>query len=362
MRMGDCEADRVGCPRLPVCVTMSTWVILLTVVVLVLVAVWPNHGLLARWRMGRRLAARVRREDALKHLLKAEANSQPASLESVAGAVEIRRGAATELLADMDRRGLVSFEHGDLRLRPSGRELALHVIRTHRLWERHLAENTGVDEREWHRRAEREEHRLSPEQTAALAAALGNPELDPHGDVIPVPGGTLPPEPGQPLGALAPNAVARIVHVEDEPQVIYAQLTALGIRPGMSLCVLEKSPQRIRFWADGREHVLAPMLANNISVALLPEYQPSDLFEEQYLASLEPGQQARILSLSPACRGAERRRLLDLGFVPGTVVLAELASPGGDPTAYRVRETSVALRREQASLIRITAATAAPVS
>lgn len=338
---------------------MSTGVLLLALLLLVLVLAWPRQGLLARWRAGRHLTARVQREDALKHLLKSEANNHPASIESVAGAVEIRRGPATELLADMDRRGLISFEQGDLRLLPPGRELALHVIRTHRLWESHLAENTGVAEREWHRRAEREEHRLSPQQADALAASLGNPARDPHGDVIPVPGGELPPEAGRPLSALALNTAARIVHVEDEPQVIYAQLTAEGIRPGMKLCVLDKSPQRLRFWADGREHVLAPMLAGNVSVAPLPEYQPSDLFEEQYLVSLRPGQRARILSLSPACRGPERRRLLDLGFVPGTAIEVEMVSPGGDPIAYRVRDTTVALRREQASLIRITEAQAA---
>jgi len=335
---------------------MSTWVILAALLALALVTGWPRHGLIARWREGRGLAARVRREDALKHLLKAEANHQPATIESVAGAVEIRRASAVGLLADMDRRGLISFEQGDLRLLPAGRELALHVIRTHRLWESHLAENTGISESEWHRQAERAEHRLSREQADALAAALGNPARDPHGDVIPVPGGVLPPEPGQPLSAVPLNTAVRIVHVEDEPQAIYAQLTAQGIRPGMKLCVLDKTPHRLRFWADGQEHVLAPMFANNVSVALLPDYQASDLFEEQYLASLRPGQQARILNLSPACRGAERRRLLDLGFVPGTTIEAEMASPGGDPMAYRVRETTVALRREQARLIRITTA------
>jgi len=49
----------------------------------------------------------------------------------------------------------------------------------------------------------------------------------------------------------------------------------------------------------------------------------------------------------------ERRRLLDLGFVPGTTIEVEMVSPGGDPTAYRVRGTLIALRREQSSLIYI---------
>ena len=57
--------------------------------------------------------------------------------------------------------------------------------------------------------------------------------------------------------------------------------------------------------------------------------------------------------ISPTCRGTERRRFLDLGILPGTAVEAELVSPGGDPTAYRVRGTLLALRAEQAQNIHI---------
>lgn len=69
------------------------------------------------------------------------------------------------------------------------------------------------------------------------------------------------------------------------------------------------------------------------------------------LADLPIGAAGVVIEL--ALRGAERRRLLDLGLVPGTVVVAEMRSPLGDPVAYRVRGASVALRREQARQIRI---------
>ena len=52
---------------------------------------------------------------------------------------------------------------------------------------------------------------------------------------------------------------------------------------------------------------------------------------------------------------AERRRMFDLGIMPGTMIASELHSPLGDPTAYRVRDALVALRREQAELIEIVA-------
>lgn len=70
------------------------------------------------------------------------------------------------------------------------------------------------------------------------------------------------------------------------------------------------------------------------------------------LADLPVGQAGVVAELT--LRGPERRRLLDLGLVPGTVVVAEMRSPLGDPVAYRVRGATVALRREQARAIRIT--------
>jgi Fe2+ transport system protein FeoA len=59
------------------------------------------------------------------------------------------------------------------------------------------------------------------------------------------------------------------------------------------------------------------------------------------------------VTISRRCRGAERRRLLDLGVLPGTVIQAEIRSPNGDPTAYLVRDALIALRAEQAEFIRI---------
>jgi Fe2+ transport system protein FeoA len=67
------------------------------------------------------------------------------------------------------------------------------------------------------------------------------------------------------------------------------------------------------------------------------------------LADLQPGQAGVVQSLHS--RGLERRRMMDLGIVPGTTIWAEMSSPLGDPVAYRVRGALVALRREQAQLI-----------
>lgn len=314
---------------------------------------WPRYGVLARWRTAQELARRTRREDALKHILKCEADARPATLESVAGAVHLTIGDAARLLEELEARDLLTFSGGHLRLRSKGREMGLHIVRAHRLWESYLAEYTGVAEDQWHVQAEKQEHLLTPEETRVLAARLGHPVCDPHGDIIPDSVRALIEDQSESLNGIDVETPVVITHLEDEPVTVYRQLVAEGLRPGMQAFVTERSDTRIRFWADGNEHVLAPVLAENVSVKRLPEFRQPELVEEELLAGLRPGERARVVGLSPACRGADRRRLLDLGFVPGTTVEVDMISPAGDPTAYRVRGSVIALRREQANLIRI---------
>jgi DtxR family transcriptional regulator, Mn-dependent transcriptional regulator len=332
---------------------MSTALLVILSLVSLAGTAWPQHGLLARWRQARELARRARREDALKHILKSEAGGHIATVHSIAGALQTTAGAAAHLLAELEERGLLTFEDGQLRLKPAGRELGLHVVRAHRLWESYLAEQTGVAEAQWHPRADIQEHLLSPPQVDALAARLGYPTRDPHGDAIPSVEGPLEENPGRSLNSAEPGTPVLITHLEDEPETVYSQLVALGLRPGMRAFVIEKSLARIRFWADGNELVLAPVLAQNVSIRPLPELRPQDLLEAEFLSDLKPGGRTRVVGLSPACRSPERRRLMDLGFVPGTWVEVEMISPAGDPTAYRVRGTVVALRRQQAGLIQV---------
>lgn len=332
---------------------METALLLVACLVALAVVLWPRQGLWARWLLARDLASRIRREDALKHIIKSEANGRAATLNSLAGALQITTGNAARLLEELEESELLTFEGGDLRLKPAGREMGLHVVRAHRLWESYLAEQTGVPEIEWHPRAEEREHLLTPQQTNELAAKLGHPTHDPHGDAIPRLDGAMEGDPGQSLNSAAPDTPVLITHIEDEPGTVYRQLVAQGLCSGMRALVVEKSPTRIRFWAGGNEHILTPVLAENVSIEPLPELPKSDLIEEEFLSSLRPGERTRVVGLSPACRGQERRRLLDLGFVPGTPVEVDMVSPAGDPTAYRVRGSVVALRREQADLIRV---------
>jgi DtxR family Mn-dependent transcriptional regulator len=299
------------------------------------------------------MTERVRVEDALKHLYHSEAAGRASTVESVAGALELGRGRALRLVERLGELDLARSENDLVTLTPAGRAYALRIIRTHRLWERYLADRTGVAPVEWHEQAERQEHALSAVETEVLASRMGNPMYDPHGDPIPTPTGELPARLGEPITALAPGTGATIVHLEDEPREVFERLLAEGLVPGAQLRLVEGGPRGVRFRIEGREHVLPPVLAANITVERLPRAEVEAEEAHRTLADLAPGEAGRVIRIAPSCQGPQRRRLLDLGVVPGTVVTAEFSSASGDPVAYRIRGALIALRRNQAEQIQI---------
>lgn len=324
---------------------------LIAVVVLALLF-WPRRGLVPRLRQGRRMTRRVLSEDALKHIYNCEIEGRKPTIPSIAGVLQINLNETAELTSQMEADGLVQTRHGEIALTDNGREAALHIIRAHRLWERYLAEETGFNEEAWHERAEHQEHALSPAEADALSAQLGHPSHDPHGDPIPTASGDVREHGGKPLPKFESGSIARIVHIEDEPEVVYAQLLAEGLHLGQIVRIIEASSDRIRFWSNGDEHVLAPIVAANISV--IPLEKLETVFEDNVrLSSLRPGETAEVVAISPASRGAERRRFFDLGILPGTRITAEFNSPSGNPVAYRIRGAVIALRESQSDHIRV---------
>ena len=314
---------------------------------------WPQSGWF--WRLQKRgeLTEKVLIEDTLKYIFKCEREGKTVSLESLAGLLSISVGHVSEILALTQERGLVELVDINFRLTEAGKKTATQIIRAHRLWERYLADATGYKENDWHKQADRLEHVLSVEELDRLSASLGHPTHDPHGDPIPTPRGDLISHGGMPLTDLPVQTSARIVHIEDEPDVIYAQIVAEDLHPNMIIEIDEKSTNRLRFWTNEQEHVLAPIVAANISVVPLVDETYEQVIEGIPLDTLVPGQSGLVTGISSLSRGVERRRLFDLGIIPGTEINVEMISPGGDPTAYRIRGTVIALRSSQARLIRV---------
>lgn len=291
-------------------------------------------------------------EDILKQLYHVEQSKRKATLDNLSGALQLTRKKILPVVEQMSASRLIRLRDQQIELTEEGRQYALKIIRIHRLWEKYLAERTGYLASDWHHLAERKEHEMTEEQTLALESALGNPMFDPHGDPIPTNQGEIYDVEWTPLPSFDPGVPGKIAHMEDEPEVIYKQLLDKKIFVGSHIIVESVDNNRVDFICEGEKHQFSTIVAANIHVVQLSE---NEIFEENAvrLSALQYGESAEVIGLSTECRGANRRRLLDLGILPGTQVEVELKSPLKDPVAYKIRNTSIALRNTLADLILI---------
>ncbi len=324
--------------------------ILISLLVLLIAVFLPRVGLLAIFKTYREAKDRERVEDALKHLLDREQQGRHASPVSLAGTLDLPLARATQLIENMETQELLESRGNELHLSSKGERWALHVVRAHRLWERFLADEARMPLEKVHREAQRREHTLTDAQLNDLDAALGHPTRDPHGDPIPTREGTLPKAEGMPITAWQADLPARIVHLEDEPAIAYQQILAAGLRLGQVIRILEKTQSRYLLSDGETEYKLAPAVASNVHVTALPE---SEILKREAvpLVELSHDQRGEIVMLDEAVQGFTRRRFLDLGLTPGTLIYPELKNFFGDPRAYRIRGTLIALRKDQAAQI-----------
>lgn len=321
-------------------------------VAILAVLFWPRRGLVS-WLAGRRnRGERILSEDALKHLLNCELGDERASVTTLAGSLEIPRARADALAARIETAGFATADARGLVLTEAGRAYALRVLRSHRLLERFFADRTSLPPEEWHDRAEVTEHRISATEVERLAARMGDPHRDPHGDPIPTAEGRLPASVGLPLASLPIGATATVTHLEDEPEPVFERLVGLGFHPATPVKLVGRSAGELELLVGGEPVTLGLREAGAVTVELVPEAAGHTVFYER-LDALRPGERAKVVEIAPAVQGTQRRRLLDLGVLPGTEIAAEITSPAGDPRAYRIRGALIALRRRQAQGIYI---------
>lgn len=291
-------------------------------------------------------------EDILKQLYHFENSGNKVDTKTLVQVLKFNNNQIIDVIKKMTINDLIYFEKDVLKLTEKGRDYALRIVRVHRLWERFLADKTGFDKKEWHDRAEMMEHKLSHDETETLAAHLGNPKFDPHGDPIPTKTGKMAKVSGLELPLLPVNTIGRITHIEDEPEIIYKQILAENIHIGSIIRIVENNAKRIVFQSEGEEFVLAPVVAANLTVAAIEQ---EIVLEDNIarLSSLKENETAKIIGISRESRGESRRRLLDLGFVKTAHIKIDLMNPLGEPHAYLIKGTSIALRKDQAAKILI---------
>src|SRR5215471_19261649 len=180
-------------------------------------------------------------EDYAKAIYALELRGGSVSTNALAERLGVTPASASGMVKRLCEMGLVEHQpyHG-VSLTEPGRRVALEVIRHHRLLELYLVESLGVPWDRVHEEAEVLEHVLSEELEELIAAKLGDPTHDPHGDPIPTRELTIEEGTTQTLQSLEPGARGTFVRVSDSDPEMLRFLADRGIAPGDTLEVVEK--------------------------------------------------------------------------------------------------------------------------
>lgn len=160
----------------------------------------------------------------------------------LAESMKVAPGTVTATLGRLGAAGLIEREQGAVVLTLAGRQLALDILRRHRLAERFLVDVLGLAWDEVHDEACLLEHALSPRVQDALEKFMNNPEVCPHGHPIPTADGAIAENHGAPLCTLGAGSEVEIVRIEDESGEMLSYLSSLGMFPGTHVRVCDVAP------------------------------------------------------------------------------------------------------------------------
>jgi DtxR family transcriptional regulator, Mn-dependent transcriptional regulator len=209
-------------------------------------------------------------EDYLKAIYRLQGEADgPVTTSALGSWLGVTASSASGMLRKLDDLRLIVYApyHG-VWLSQAGRQAALAVVRRHRLLEAFLAEVLGLSWDQVHDEAEVLEHALSPQLCEVIAAKLGHPATDPHGDPIPARDGRVTETAGQALGSLRPGQHGRVTRVSDRDPAVLRLLTGRGIALGDLLEVTQvSSGGAVTVRAPSGVHVLDPHVTAAIRVA-----------------------------------------------------------------------------------------------
>lgn len=183
-------------------------------------------------------------QDYLKRIYELTENGSPASTNDLARELNVKPASVTGMIQKLaaEKPALVEYQkHQGVTLTSAGKRAALEVIRHHRLLEAWLVQTLGYSWDEVHEEAERLEHVISEDFERRIAAALGNPTRDPHGELIPTADLKMPVDDTTPLSSLRASQSAVIQRVVAADPNLLRHLDSLGLTPGIQIEVTEYS-------------------------------------------------------------------------------------------------------------------------
>ena len=182
-------------------------------------------------------------EDYLKAIYGIEQLGGAVATNDIAAKLSIAAASVSGMVRRLADQGLLSYErYRGVRLTDAGRRAALRTIRRHRVIEAYLARALGYPWDRVHEEAERLEHAASDELVDRMAAAVGEPETDPHGHPIPTRDGEIDETRHLTLSDLATGERSRVMRVSDEDSELLRYLAKIGIRPGVIVTLAERAP------------------------------------------------------------------------------------------------------------------------
>ena len=203
--------------------------------------------------------------------LQHRAGGEPVATNDLADRLEVTAASASGMIKKLADLGLVAHvPYRGVQLTEEGERLALEVLRHHRLLELYLATQLDVPWDRVHEEAEALEHVLSEDLEARIAAKLGNPTHDPHGDPIPSAELKIDESTTRSLSDLAPGDRGRFVRVSDSDPEMLRDLARRGIHIGDAFELVDRQPFdgpiTLRF--SGRDEVIGGKLARSMRVEL----------------------------------------------------------------------------------------------
>jgi DtxR family Mn-dependent transcriptional regulator len=208
-------------------------------------------------------------QDYLKVIYKLGENGNVVTTNDIARELKLVPASVTNMLKRLAELRLCKHaSYKGVALSESGRKAALEIIRHHRLLELYLQEALGYSWDKVHEEAEHLEHHISEEFEDRIAAVLGNPTHDPHGDPIPAKDGTLPQRFTRALASVEAGVTVTIRRVSDTESALLRYCAEIGLVPYARVLVVSQTPiaNTITLHIAGKEYVIGSKVAEQIFV------------------------------------------------------------------------------------------------